>query len=311
VHIIDGKIVVDDDATLTVTATRESETGSFRRIVESGTILNSSTYSNRIKPERWSAEDTDKFFRYLTVYGSNFTLIANLFPSRNRRQIKNKFTAEDKRDPARITKCLEAKKIPLGALEGVVPGAPGARPRDGLPGTAKDLRGFMAQLKAGGLSGSDFADRDGARSAPHRSGSPETVALGERGEEGELLPSDDEAGPDPSVGIFGTQRGPQGAAPAAEDGALKPVDASEEEGDGPEAPPSPGGAADSRGPQAAPAVVAKKSPPRRRGPRVRSRVPESTPAVVDQVMLPGARGARPSRSSAKAEPSRSTTRPRR
>ena len=271
VHIIDGKIVVDD-ATLTVTATRESETGSFRRIVESGTILNSSTYSNRIKPERWSVEDTDKFFRCLTMFGSNFTLIANLFPTRNRRQIKNKFTAEDRRDPARITKCLEAKKHPIG--EALV-----MELRDGLPGTAEDLSSFMEQLKAGGLSGSDVADRDGARSderRKHRSSSPQTVPLNIRVEEGELLPIDEDEAPDAdadavSVPIVAAEEtvvvGEQGQFLGSARDSPSAVDATTSDA--------------SRGSKEA----GKFAPPSRRRSRTGApRVPEPTPAVVEQVL---------------------------
>jgi transcription factor TFIIIB component B'' len=40
--------------------------------------------------ERWAKEETDLFFRALRHFGTDFTLIAQLFPKRDRKHIKNK-----------------------------------------------------------------------------------------------------------------------------------------------------------------------------------------------------------------------------
>jgi transcription factor TFIIIB component B'' len=52
--------------------------------------LNSQTYSNRSPAERWSKEDTEKYYKALTMFGLDFTMIGYHFPNRNRRQLKNK-----------------------------------------------------------------------------------------------------------------------------------------------------------------------------------------------------------------------------
>ena len=40
--------------------------------------------------ERWAKEETELFFRALRHFGTDFTLIAQLFPKRDRKHIKNK-----------------------------------------------------------------------------------------------------------------------------------------------------------------------------------------------------------------------------
>lgn len=49
----------------------------------------------------------------LSQWGTDFALIANMFPTRNRRQIKLKFKQEERRNPARVNQALKIKK-PIG-----------------------------------------------------------------------------------------------------------------------------------------------------------------------------------------------------
>lgn len=44
--------------------------------------------------ERWGDVETELFYRALRHFGTDFTLIAQLFPKRDRRHIKNKFNKE-------------------------------------------------------------------------------------------------------------------------------------------------------------------------------------------------------------------------
>ena len=43
---------------------------------------------NRTKAEKWRAEETDKFFMALQVFGTDFSMIEKLFADRSREQIK-------------------------------------------------------------------------------------------------------------------------------------------------------------------------------------------------------------------------------
>jgi hypothetical protein len=78
---------------------RATALSDFTRVEESGTKLNSATYANYTKAEKWTKEDTEFFFQALRQFGTDFSLIQRLFPGRSRRQIKKKYLVEDKIEP--------------------------------------------------------------------------------------------------------------------------------------------------------------------------------------------------------------------
>lgn len=43
------------------------------------------------------------------MFGLDFTMIGYHFPTRNRRQLKNKYKAENQRNPTRVDQALSAK----------------------------------------------------------------------------------------------------------------------------------------------------------------------------------------------------------
>ena len=110
VQVIDGNIVINPQS-LTVNAAAEKDMGmaEFKRVEESGTRLNSATYSNRAKAEKWSKEDTELFYRAMTQFGTDFSLIARLFPGRSRRQVKRKYLIEDRADPRRVEQAIKSR----------------------------------------------------------------------------------------------------------------------------------------------------------------------------------------------------------
>jgi transcription factor TFIIIB component B'' len=103
VLVVDGQIVINEKS-LTVNAAVERATAlsDFTRVEESGTKLNSATYANYTKAEKWTKEDTEFFFQALRQFGTDFSLIQRLFPGRSRRQIKKKYLVEDKINPGRV-----------------------------------------------------------------------------------------------------------------------------------------------------------------------------------------------------------------
>lgn len=105
VTVVEGKIVVNRHS-LTVQAQEKQE---YTRVVtEDANKLNSMTYMSRISNERWSAEDTELFYKAVSQFGTDFTLITHLFPGRQRRHLKNKFTRESKINPMRMDQALQA-----------------------------------------------------------------------------------------------------------------------------------------------------------------------------------------------------------
>ena len=56
---------------------------------------------------------TENFDQALSQFGENYELISYVLPGRDRKACKNKFKAEDKRNPARINQCLK-NRVPYG-----------------------------------------------------------------------------------------------------------------------------------------------------------------------------------------------------
>ena len=65
-------------------------------------VINSYSFSSKERPERWSAEETEIFYQALSAWGTDFNLIAHMFPNRSRHQIKTKFKYEERRNPTLV-----------------------------------------------------------------------------------------------------------------------------------------------------------------------------------------------------------------
>lgn len=84
----------------------DNETKERLEIDKFKTVINNSSFSLRDRPERWDLDDENKFYQAISTWGSDFNLIAQLFPGRSRRQIKSKFKLEEKRNPAKLHMAL-------------------------------------------------------------------------------------------------------------------------------------------------------------------------------------------------------------
>ncbi|KAF9040470.1 hypothetical protein BDZ89DRAFT_1129076 [Hymenopellis radicata] len=106
-----GETIIDETS-LTVDRDENHATENYTHIVESDTskFTNSGTYGKRFRGSRWSADETELFYDALAQYGENYELIAFVLPGRDRKSCKNKFKAEDKKNPARINFVLNNSK---------------------------------------------------------------------------------------------------------------------------------------------------------------------------------------------------------
>ncbi|KIY69155.1 hypothetical protein CYLTODRAFT_350042 [Cylindrobasidium torrendii FP15055 ss-10] len=106
-----GETIIDEQS-LTIDRDENDATEHYTQITESDTskFTNSSTYTKRLRGSRWSGEETELFYDALMQYGENYELISMILPGRDRKACKNKFKAEDKRNPTRITFALKNKK---------------------------------------------------------------------------------------------------------------------------------------------------------------------------------------------------------
>jgi hypothetical protein len=60
---------------------------------------------------------TDRFYDGLSYFGTNFEIIALMFPELTRKNLKLKFDCEETRNPGRITDALRSKKEPDESLK--------------------------------------------------------------------------------------------------------------------------------------------------------------------------------------------------
>lgn len=111
-RVVDGQIVLDQDS-LQVERQDQNDRLDEMEIVEehdSTRLVNSLTWSKKIRGERWSAEETALFFDAVRLFGSDFEMITQLFPGRNRKQIRLKWIKEEKKAPQIMTDMMMGRQ---------------------------------------------------------------------------------------------------------------------------------------------------------------------------------------------------------
>lgn len=72
----------------------------------------SNTYSKRQYTDKWDPQEEMEFYKALSTWGTDFSLISNLFPHRTRKQIKSKYNNEERRRPELIDMALRRRFVP-------------------------------------------------------------------------------------------------------------------------------------------------------------------------------------------------------
>jgi len=90
--IKDGKVQLDNS----YLSHTEPQKPLVEVVMDKKKITTSNSFKNINHSEKWTEEETRKFYRALEIFGTDFSLITKLFPNRNRNQIKNKFLKEEK-----------------------------------------------------------------------------------------------------------------------------------------------------------------------------------------------------------------------
>jgi transcription factor TFIIIB component B'' len=116
VQIVDGKIVINPDS-LTVLTTQVgidqlNDVSKWQVVPDEQRYITSASYRTRTPSEKWSDAETAQFYNALRQCGTDFSLIEKFFPTRSRRQIRNKFKKEERDSPHRIDYALK-HKLPL------------------------------------------------------------------------------------------------------------------------------------------------------------------------------------------------------
>lgn len=108
----DGTMVVDEESTV-VDRHRNAtfENRQKERVDENPfeNLYNSSTYGRNVYTDPWTTEELIKLYKSLSMWGTDFNLIAQLFPYRTRKQIKAKFINEERKHPVIIELALRSR----------------------------------------------------------------------------------------------------------------------------------------------------------------------------------------------------------
>ncbi|OBA23752.1 transcription factor IIIB, Bdp1 subunit [Metschnikowia bicuspidata var. bicuspidata NRRL YB-4993] len=113
IAVVDGQFQVDQES---VIRGREFAPNSDHRTVELENLfeapVTSNSYSGKTHTDAWTKDELVQFYNALSTWGTDFTFVAQLFPYRTRRQIKNKFTLEEKHNPQLVELALRRKLPP-------------------------------------------------------------------------------------------------------------------------------------------------------------------------------------------------------
>ena len=106
--IVNGAIVINEDSL--VVPSPSSLPLPFPLLTESPTTrFTSSTFLRHTATLPWSAHETSVFYRALSAYGTDFTLIALLLKGRDRGQVKRKFKKEERENGRLVEEALKRR----------------------------------------------------------------------------------------------------------------------------------------------------------------------------------------------------------
>ncbi len=83
ISFVDGKLQINRSSTLVSVDDGGENSPKIRVGVETGR-----RGKKKERAEKWSAEETEKFYKALQLVGTDFSIISNLLPGRSRKQIK-------------------------------------------------------------------------------------------------------------------------------------------------------------------------------------------------------------------------------
>ncbi|KAF2630413.1 hypothetical protein BU25DRAFT_408357 [Macroventuria anomochaeta] len=122
-HVVDGRIeLIQDSGTIDrerdadrviemMTITEEDDLTT--RITSRSFMKNNKRFPNEFvlpgQGKRWNHQSTEMFYQGLRSFGTDFQMIAHMFPGMTRRSIKTKFTREERENPEIVRDCLRGK----------------------------------------------------------------------------------------------------------------------------------------------------------------------------------------------------------
>ncbi|CAL3964663.1 unnamed protein product [Diplocarpon coronariae] len=112
-RIVNGNLVVDESSLqIDRQARARLVQADMEEITENDftTVITSGTYMKRERALLWDQAATSRFYEGLAQFGTDFEMIAKLFPHRSRRQIKLKFNKEERVNAEKINRTMVGPK---------------------------------------------------------------------------------------------------------------------------------------------------------------------------------------------------------
>jgi len=110
---INGEIILDDTSIMVeTTAAKKAKTDLTNSpvVVENASkFTNYGTWSKKKRYSDWTEKETFKFYRALSIVGSDFSMMESLFKKRTRAELKLKFKKEERMNNGLVDKCLRQK----------------------------------------------------------------------------------------------------------------------------------------------------------------------------------------------------------
>ena len=118
--VVNGNLVLDTDTrVIPFSNNLEAQVQADANNAYDVRRINNYVNSNRIgkhaglrsNSNRWGDEDTELFYKGLRIFGTDLEMIASLFPNRQRREIKAKYTRELKDEPEKVEESLKNREV--------------------------------------------------------------------------------------------------------------------------------------------------------------------------------------------------------
>ncbi|XP_021725680.1 uncharacterized protein LOC110692912 [Chenopodium quinoa] len=90
------------------------------RVQKDTGYFNYQSFMTKETRARWTKQDTELFYQSLSQFGSDLSMIQQLFPGRTRHQIKLKYKKEERQNPMRVNDALTCRTQDLSHFELVI-----------------------------------------------------------------------------------------------------------------------------------------------------------------------------------------------
>ena len=118
VELVDGEIVIRESS-LVVGGGDTNVDEEYEEVHEGAGEMTATytSFTNRTKRKTWSAEETKLFYEALRQVGPDFSMMNAFFVDRDRKQLKNKYKVETRKNPQLIQMALERERQkPIGKV---------------------------------------------------------------------------------------------------------------------------------------------------------------------------------------------------